>query len=75
SEIQSIATSIYKNNGYLVSVCHGVAGLFTLKDEDGKYIISDKNIKGFNTAEERIAGKKKIVPFLNEKMAKEHGAT
>lgn len=75
SEIQSIATSIYKNNGYLVSVCHGVAGLFNLKDEDGKYIISDKNVTGFTTAEERIAGKKKIVPFLNEKMAKEHGAT
>ena len=37
------------------------------KDENGKYLISGKKITGFTTAEERIAGKRAVVPFLNQK--------
>jgi putative intracellular protease/amidase len=37
-------------------------------------MIKDKNITGFTTTEEIIAGKKKIVPFLNQAVATSHGA-
>lgn len=72
--LQKIAITIYKNNGYLLSVCHGIAGLFNLKDDQGKYVISGKNITGFTSTEEILAGKKSLVPFLNQQMAEQRGA-
>ncbi|CEF50947.1 type 1 glutamine amidotransferase domain-containing protein [Lactococcus garvieae] len=74
-EIKGIAQAIYAHGGYLTSVCHGIAGLLNLKNQEGQYIISGKKITGFTTAEEVLAGKKKIVPFLNEEVAKSRGAT
>lgn len=73
-ELENIALKIYQNDGYITSVCHGIAGLLNIKDESGKYIINDKNITGFTTSEEIIAGKKSVVPFLNQKIAEQHGA-
>lgn len=58
----------------MTSVCHGVAGLLNLQDDNGNYLIKDKNITGFTTSEEILAGKKGVVPFLNEHVAKERGA-
>ena len=74
AEIQAIARSIYKAGGYLTSVCHGIAGLLNLKDEQGHYLIAGKKITGFTTSEEIIAGKKKVVPFLNRTLAAAQGA-
>lgn len=72
-QLQNITGAIYQNQGYVTSVCHGIAGLLNVKT--GKdYLITNKRITGFTTAEEILSGKKKIVPFLNEKVAKEHGA-
>lgn len=73
-ELQSIARAIYTHHGYLLSVCHGIAGLLNLKDDKGNFIIKDKNITGFTTTEEFLAGKTKIVPFLNQHVATSHGA-
>ncbi len=55
-------------------VCHGIAGLLHLKDQEGHYIISGKKITGFTTSEEVIGGRRAFVPFLNEELAKSHGA-
>ncbi|MCZ3392916.1 type 1 glutamine amidotransferase domain-containing protein, partial [Enterococcus faecium] len=38
------------------------------------YVIANKNITGFTTSEEVIAGKRKAVPFLNQQMAQKRGA-
>ena len=73
-ELQQISLDIYKNGGYVTSVCHGIAGLLNIKDDDGKYLISGKNITGFTTQEEFLSGKRKVVPFLNENAAKALGA-
>ncbi|GEO57470.1 type 1 glutamine amidotransferase domain-containing protein [Companilactobacillus bobalius] len=73
-ELQSITRKIYQQGGFVTSVCHGIAGLLNVKDDDGNYLISDKKITGFTTAEEILAGKRKVVPFLNEEVAKMHGA-
>lgn len=72
-KLQKIALSIYNNGGYITSVCHGVAGLLNIKDNNGKYLIAGKTITGFTTAEEIIAGKKSVVPFLNKQEVEKRG--
>lgn len=71
--LQQIALSIYDNGGYITSVCHGVAGLLNIKDDAGRYLIAGKSITGFTTAEEIIAGKKSVVPFLNKQAVEKRG--
>ncbi|MGQ4819520.1 type 1 glutamine amidotransferase domain-containing protein, partial [Enterococcus faecium] len=66
--------SLYEQGKYLTSVCHGIAGLLNVKDASGNYLVADKTITGFTTAEEILTMKKAVVPFLNETIAKEHGA-
>lgn len=73
-ELQNLALAIYNNGGYISSVCHGIAGLFNIKNEQGEYLIAGKNITGFTTAEEILAGKKSVVPFLNHEVAEARGA-
>lgn len=73
-ELQFIAKEIYSQNGYLISVCHGIAGLLNIKDDNGKYLIANKKITGFTTTEEIIAGKRSVVPFLNKEVAEKNGA-
>lgn len=72
--LQNISRQIYQNGGYLTSVCHGIAGLLNLKDEAGHYLISGQKITRFTTSEEVLSGKTRMVPFLNEKVARQHGA-
>lgn len=72
--LQKLTLHIYNQGGYITSVCHGVAGLMNIKDENGNYLIKDKQITGFTTSEEIIAGKARIVPFLNQKLAESRGA-
>ncbi|MBO1138451.1 MULTISPECIES: type 1 glutamine amidotransferase domain-containing protein [Enterococcus] len=73
-ELQEIALAIYENNGYILSVCHGIAGLLNIKDKEGNFLISDKKITGFTKAEERLAGKTRVVPFFNQEEAKKRKA-
>lgn len=73
-ELQQISLTIYNNGGYIVSVCHGIAGLLNIKDKNGDYLIRNKKITGFTTTEEILSTKKSIVPFLNKDIAIEHGA-
>lgn len=72
--LQQIALAIYQQGGYLTSVCHGIAGLLNIQDKTGNYLIKDRHITGFTTMEEILAGKKGIVPFLNQPVAVAHGA-
>lgn len=73
--LEQISRDIYQQGGYLTSVCHGIAGLLYLKGEAGDYIISGKKITGFTSTEEWLSGKRKLVPFMNEDIAKKHGAS
>ncbi|WP_333588978.1 type 1 glutamine amidotransferase domain-containing protein [Lactobacillus acetotolerans] len=72
--LQKISLAIYQQGGYICSVCHGIAGLLNTKLENGKYLIAGKKITGFITKEEILSGNRKRVPFLNEKVAEDHGA-
>ena len=73
-ELNQIAESIYKNGGFVTSVCHGVAGLLNLKDGKGQYLIANRKITGFTQCEEILSGKHKFVPFETEREAKKRGA-
>ncbi len=68
-----MALAIYQNDGWLLSVCHGIAGLLNLRNAAGQYVISGHTVTGFTTSEEILAGKKRVVPFLNQQ-ATAHGA-
>lgn len=73
-QIERVVNEIYEKDGYVLSVCHGLAGLVHLKLKNQQYIISGKKITGFTNAEEVLSGKLKKVPFLTEKEAKKAGA-
>ncbi|WP_429974944.1 type 1 glutamine amidotransferase domain-containing protein [Enterococcus sp. DIV0840c] len=73
-ELQELALAIYENNGYILSVCHGIAGLLNIKDREGSFLISGKKITGFTKTEEFLAGKMNKVPFFNQTAAKERNA-
>lgn len=74
-DLQKLALTIYDQGGYITSVCHGIAGLLNIKDDQGHYLIAGKTITGFTHSEEILAGKRSVVPFLNQKVAEAHGAT
>lgn len=73
SDLQDITKQIYLQGGYVTSVCHGIAGLLNVK-VNNQYLINNKKVTGFTTAEEILAGKIRIVPFLNQQIATKHGA-
>lgn len=72
--LAKIAGKIYKNNGYVTAVCHGVVGLVNVKDEADGYLLKGKTITGFTNEEENMNGTNKEVPFLAEDALKERGA-
>lgn len=72
-KLQRIALTIYQNNGFVTSVCHGVAGLLNIKDSNGDYLIANKTITGFTATEETIAAKRSVVPFLNKPEVEKRG--
>lgn len=72
--LQIIAREILQRGGFVTSVCHGIAGLLNLTNVAGQYVIAGKHVTGFTTAEEVLAGKKSVVPFLNQEVATQRGA-
>ncbi len=73
--LQSIATGIYANGGYVTAVCHGIAGLLNIQTASGEYLIANRNVTGFTKSEEILAGKQSVVPFFNQTVAEQRGAT
>lgn len=74
TELIKIAENIYNNDGYILSVCHGVVGLLNIRDRNGNYLINDRYITGFTDQEETLGGKKDKVPYSAEQEAKLRGA-
>lgn len=73
-EIQALAMSIYHLGGWVSAVCHGVVGLLNLKEENGDYLIKDKQVTGFTNTEEWLSQKQNKVPFSTEDALKKRGA-
>lgn len=74
-ELTDLSEKIYRQGGIVSAVCHGVAGLLALKDEQGQPLISNRTVTGFSNMEESLSGMKKQVPFFLEDSLKAKGAT
>ena len=73
-DLRRVAETIYNQGGIVSAVCHGVAGLLDLKDEQGQLIIKGRNITGFSDREELFSGMKSQVPFFLEDRLVSQGA-
>lgn len=73
-DLRRVAETIYNRGGIVAAVCHGVAGLLDLKDEQGQLLIKGKNITGFSDREELFSGLKDQVPFFLEDRLVSQGA-
>ena len=75
--IQSIAMTIYEDNGGVVSsVCHGTAGIVNLKKKDGSYLVNGEKVSGYPEQYENQEREYfKQFPFLIQKTIEEHGGT
>lgn len=60
--------------GVIGAICHGVAALINVKDNNGQNIIRDKEVTGFSNNEEKIVGLTDVVPFSLEDSLVEAGA-
>lgn len=72
--LKRISEQIYRQGGVVSAVCHGVAGLLSLTDENGKPLIAGKTVTGFSNREEWLSGVKSQVPFLLEDQLLARGA-
>ncbi|RMJ03090.1 chaperone protein HchA [Marinobacter litoralis] len=55
------------------AVCHAPGVLRHVKGQDGKPLVSGKNVTGFTNTEEEAVGLTDVVPFLVEDMLKDNG--
>jgi Putative intracellular protease/amidase len=74
-ELTDLSEKIYRQGGVVSAVCHGVAGLLALKNEQGQPLIANRKVTGFSNMEESLSGMKKQVPFFLEDSLKAKGAT
>lgn len=74
-ELKLLLEDFYKHQKPIGSVCHGVAGLIPLRNEDGQPIINGKNLTSFSNSEEELVGLTDVVPFLLESELKNLGAS
>lgn len=74
ADLKRISEQIYRQGGIVSAVCHGVAGLLSLQDENGKPLISGRTVTGFSNMEESLSGVKSQVPFMLQDELIQRGA-
>lgn len=77
ADIQDISMRVYENNdGIISSVCHGTAGIVSLRTKDGKFLVHGKIISGYPDSFEKQDGEYfKHFPFLIQKTIEARGGT
>ncbi|PJF18108.1 hypothetical protein PSACC_02076 [Paramicrosporidium saccamoebae] len=74
-DVACTIAEIYKRNGVVAAIGHGVAGLLNVRMERrGDWLIKGKRITCFSKEEERQTGYEKYLPFYLEERVKERGA-
>lgn len=72
--LQAAARTIFEKGGWVVAVCHGVAGLLNIKLSNGEYLVTGKKLTGYSDREELFGRTKDLVPFSLEERLRERGA-
>lgn len=72
--LQEMLKEQYESQGIVAAICHGVCGLLNVRLSGGEYLPKGRKITGFSWFEERLAHRKRAVPFNLEAALKERGA-
>lgn len=72
-DIAKKTAEVYEQGGVVAAVCHGSAALLPIHLSTGEHLLMDKSYTGFTNAEERLAAKTTMVPFLLEDKMKALG--
>jgi len=73
-KLQRLLREFYEADRYIVSVCHGPAGLVGATLSNGEPLVKGKKISAFTDAEERDTTFDALMPFLLESKLRELGA-
>ncbi len=63
-ELARIGGEIYDNGGVVAAVCHGPAGLLSIKLANGKLLVDGKDVSAFTNEEEIAVKMEGVVPFF-----------
>ncbi|MBC7826552.1 MAG: type 1 glutamine amidotransferase domain-containing protein [Chitinophagaceae bacterium] len=72
--LKQLLETFYRDNKPIGLVCHGVAGLLSLQNDNGEFLVSGKCLTGFSNSEEQSTGLADVVPFLLETELRSLGA-
>lgn len=72
--LKQLLETFNRENKPIGSVCHGVAGLLSLQNDKGGFLLNGKNLTGFSNSEEQLTGLASAVPFLLESALRSLGA-
>ena len=68
-----IVGSLFDTGRIVSAVCHGPAGLVSVKRHDGRPLVEGKRVNSFTNSEEKAVGLAKVVPFLLQTRLSELG--
>lgn len=74
ADMKKVVEAIYRQGGVVSAVCHGIAGMINLEDEQGQPLIKNRKITGFSNQEEFFSGLKNEVPFFLQDELEKKGA-
>jgi putative intracellular protease/amidase len=73
-DLQRLIAELDAKGKLVVTVCHGAAALLNVRKADGHLLLEGRRVSGFTAIEERLIGKKEVVPYLLEDALKLRGA-
>lgn len=73
AELGDLLGKAWAQGKVVAAVCHGPAGLVSVRDETGLPLVKDRRVTGFTNSEERAVGLDQAVPFLLESRLRELG--
>ncbi|MQR97487.1 type 1 glutamine amidotransferase domain-containing protein [Fictibacillus phosphorivorans] len=74
TKLQEVIRDLYEQNKVVAAVCHGPAGLVSVKLSDGTPLVAGKKVTAFTDAEEVATTLDQYMPFLLETRMRELGA-
>lgn len=74
ADLKIALRQLHKAGRGIASVCHGVAGLVGVLDDEGRPIVEGKKLTSFTNEEEVAVKLEHMVPFMLETRLREHGA-
>lgn len=72
--LKSLLEAFNKKQKPIGLVCHGVAGLVSLQNEEGEPLVKGLKLTSFSDSEEEAVGLSNVVPFLLESKLRSLGA-